>query len=413
VLTLNVCSIFGTCIKQGVVLELENRRVILMTPGPTEVSFRVLKAMLQPAFEPHDERFLKAFDGTLEMLAKIHQTEDYIILLPGTGRTGMEASAASLFMPGDKVLSVVSGFFGELWVKMMERIGIKIVRINFPWGKSLDIDVVKKAIKKNKGIKALTIPHCETSTGVVHPIRELGEIASNEDVLFLVDAVSTIGGIEMRMDNWHVDVCVSASQKCLGALLGLSIVALSKKSLETMEKREAPPTSFVYDLLRWKQKGWFQHQKPSPRSFPIYSNPNLVFTLNAACKIILKEGLKKRYERHRIARDAMIEGLDSIGLKLFPSRDVASNTVTVVKTKDGMSEKIKETMLRKHNILIQSSIIPDLIGKILRIGHLGLTASERYILPTISSLEQTLNALNLNVKIGTGVKAARDIFDQN
>jgi len=105
-----------------------------MTPGPTEVSFKVLKAMLQPSFEPRDERFLKVYDETLEMLSKIHQTKDYVILLPGTGRTGMEASATSLFVPGDKVLSIVSGFFGELWVKMMERIGIKIIRINFPWG---------------------------------------------------------------------------------------------------------------------------------------------------------------------------------------------------------------------------------------------------------------------------------------
>ena len=108
-----------------------------------------------------------------------------------------------------------------------------------------------------------------------------------------MDAISTIGGVEIRMDDWNVDVCISASQKCLGSLLGLSIIALSKKSFETMEKRKAPPTSFVYDLLHWKQKGWFQHPKPTPRSFPIYSNPNLVFALNAACKITLKEGLKK------------------------------------------------------------------------------------------------------------------------
>jgi len=392
-------------------LRMENRRIILMTPGPTEVSFDVLGAMIKPNLEMHDHRVLKAYDETTMMLSKVYQTKDHIIILPGSGRTGMEASVASLLEHGDKVLSVVSGFFGELWVKIFDRLGIESIQVKFPWGKPVDIKAVKDALRRNKEIKALAAIHCETSTGAVAQVEELGEIAKKYGILYLVDAISSLGGMEMRMDDWNIDVCLAASQKCLGAILGLAIIALSEKSFEVMEKRKKPPPSFVYDLLRWKEKGWFKKNKPVPRAYPIYPNPNLIFALHEACESVLEEGLEKRYERHRIARDATVAGLNAIGLDLFPDKDIASNTVSVVHTKNGTGEKIKKIMYEKYGILIQGSIIPELKGKVIRIGHQNLTASAEYVLPTISAIELTLKDLNYDIKLGNGVKAAKEVFD--
>lgn len=389
--------------------------VLLMTPGPTEVSIRVLKAMMRPAVHHYDPNFMEVFDETTRLLKKIFQTKNNVVMLCGTGRTGMEASILSLVEPGDKVLNIVSGVFSEWFKDICEIYGVKPVNLEFEWGKAINLDKVKEVLEK-EDIKIITVVHNETSTGAVNPIKELGELAKKYGTLYVVDAISSLGGIEVKVDDWNIDICVSSSQKCLGGLYGISVLSISDLAWEAMENRKVKPRSYAYDLLKWKLR-WIPKEEGGllvmgRRSYPLPPPTHLVYGLNEACKMILEEGLNQRFRRHEIIARATREGVKSMGLEIFPDEKIASSTVTVINVPKGISDSdIVDMMLKDYKIMIAGGL-RKLKGKVIRIGHMANTADQNHIIPTLAALEDVLYKLKVISEKGNAVETALNMIEK-
>lgn len=389
--------------------------ILLMTPGPTEVPIRVLKAMMRPAIHHYDPNFMEVFDETTQLLKEIFQTKNNVVMLCGTGRTGMEASVLSLVDPGDKVLNIVSGVFSGWFKSICEIYGAQLVDLEFEWGKPIDLDKVREVLEK-EDIKILTAVHNETSTGAVNPIKELGELAKEYGILFVVDAISSLGGIEIKVDEWNIDVCISSSQKCLGGLYGLSILSISDAAWEAMENRKVKPRSYAYDLLKWKMR-WIPKEEGGllvlgRRSYPLPPPTHLVYALNEACKIILEEGLNERFKRHQTIAYATREGIKSMGLEIFPDEKIASDTVTVVNVPKGLSDSdIVNKMLKEHKIMIAGGL-RKLKGKVIRIGHMANTADQNHIIPTLAALEDVLCKFGIISEKGVAIETALNIIEK-
>ena len=389
--------------------------ILLMTPGPTEVPIRVLKAMMRPAIHHYDQNFMKVFDETTQLLKKIFQTKNNVVMLCGTGRTGMEASILSLVEPGDKVLNIVSGVFSGWFKSICEIYGAQSINLEFEWGKPIDLDKVREVLEK-EDVKILTAVHNETSTGAVNPIKELGELAKEYGALFVVDAISSLGGIEIKVDDWNIDICVSSSQKCLGGLYGISVLSISDAAWEAMENRKVKPRSYAYDLLKWKLR-WIPKEEGGllvlgRRSYPLPPPTHLVYALNEACKIILEEGLNERFKRHQVIAHATREGVKSIGLEIFPDEEIASSTVTVVNVPEGLSDSdIVNRMLKEHKIMIAGGL-RKLKGKVIRIGHMANTADQNHIIPTLAALEDVLYKFGVISGKGVAIETALNIIEK-
>jgi len=377
-----------------------------MTPGPTEVSERVIRALVRPAMLHYDPRAFGIIDETCSSLREIFQSKGDIVLLPGSGRTGMEAVVTSTIEPGDKVLMIVSGVFSEWFKPIVERIGGIPVEVRFGYGLPIDVNVVRQKFQEDN-FKAITLVHNETSTGATNPAEKIGEIVRNSDALFILDTISSLGGIPVNVNEWNVDLCFSAPQKCLGALLGLSIISVSKRAWDMMEQRKRICTSYTLDLLRWKQI-WFRAKAPRP--YPVLVPPHLVFALNEAVKEVLEEGLDQRFERHRVAAKAMREGLKALGLNLFADESVASNSITAFNIPAGLGESdILNTMRERYHV-VPAGGMGSLKGKTIRFGHMANTARESCVIQALSALEMTLIDLKQPVKYGVGVDAAKQVY---
>ena len=228
-------------------------RAVLMIPGPTELPFPVIQAMNQPAAIQYDRSFDEdVLEPTTLALREVFQTTHEVIIMPGSGRTALEAGALSVIEPGDRVLVVGAGQFGVLMREIMNRVGADSTEFPVEWGARLDLDRLAREAERLRP-KAITLVHNETSTGTTYPAAEVGRIARSVNALYLLDTVSSIAGIDVRTDEWGVDLNMTGSQKCLAAPLGMSLVSVSPRAFEAMERRKRPASSLVYDLLRWKE----------------------------------------------------------------------------------------------------------------------------------------------------------------
>lgn len=388
---------------------MENGRII-DDPGPSQISNRVVQAMVRPAIAHYDSEFFKIFDECCECLKKIFQTKNSdIIILPGTGRVSLESAIASVIEPGDEVLNIVDGLFSEWISEIVNTYRGKSINLEFEWGKPITLEKIKEKLEEDDKIKMVTVVHSESSTGVLHPIKEIGKIVHKYDKLYFVDAISSLGAIDIKTDEWNIDLCCAASQKCLSAPIGLAIISVSKKAWDYMRKRKEPPYTFSFNLIKWKQNFI---GKPIPRSYPEYPSTHLIYALHEAINIILEEGLENVFKRHKIIGEAVRAGIKAMGLKMFPEEDIATNTLTVICTPNNINvENIIKIMKEKHHVFIAGAPpSPRLKGKIFRIGHMGLTASPNYVIPTLSALEDTLKELGLNFNFGIGLETARKVL---
>jgi aspartate aminotransferase-like enzyme len=390
-------------------------RPVLMIPGPTELPFPVIQAMNQPSSIQYDRSFDEGvLEPTTLALREVFQTRNEVILMPGSGRTALEAGAVSVIEPGDRVLVVGAGQFGILMREIMNRVGADFTEFPVEWGARLDLERLAHEAQRLRP-KAITLVHNETSTGTTYPAAEVGAIARQVGALFLLDTVSSIAGIDVRTDEWGVDLNMTGSQKCLAAPLGMSVVSVSPRAWEAMEARKRPAHSLVYDLLRWKEH-WIPVSRGgkvpdgTPRRQPVSIPTHLTAAMNAAVKLILEEGLPQRFHRHAVAAGALRAGLNAMGLSMFPDATILSNTVSCVKTPKGIEPAaVVAEMRRRHGILIGTGLDKNRTTT-LRIGTMGMTASPHYVLPTLGALELALRDLGYKAEPGAGVAAAQAAF---
>ena len=391
-------------------------REILMIPGPTEIPFPVIQAMNQPPVIQYDQTFdVDVLEPINLALKKVFQTErGEVITMPGSGKTALESSALSMVEPGDRVLVIVTGSFGLLMGAVMGRIGAEVTEFSAEWGQPIDLAKLEKEIDRVKP-KIVTMVHNETSTGTTYPAAEVGRIVKGHGALFLLDTVSSLAGIDVRTDGWGVDLNMTGSQKCLAAPLGMAIVGVTPPAWEAMERRKHKASSWVYDLLRWRD-AWIPVSRGGRvpdggrRMQPISMPTQMTHALGVAVRLVLEEGLEARFRRHAVAGQAFRAGVEAMRLEMFPDKSVLSDTVSCIKTPPGIEPAaIVKRMRETYGILIGTGL-DKMRTTTLRVGHMGITASPLYILPTLSALEMTLRELGYRSEAGAGVAAAQAIF---
>jgi alanine-glyoxylate transaminase/serine-glyoxylate transaminase/serine-pyruvate transaminase len=389
-----------------------------MIPGPTEVPWRVIRAMAQPAMiqyePPFDEEILEP--ACLD-LRQVFQTTGEVIALPGSGRTGLEAAALSLVEPGDRVVVVVAGVFGALMQEIMERAGATVTPFTVEWGRPLDLEALERTVGQVRP-RILSLVHNETSTGLTYPAAAVGEVARRHGALYLLDTVSSLAGLDVQTDSWGVDINMTGSQKCLAMPLGLAVVSVSPRAFEAMERRSRRSSSYAYDLMRWKRQ-WVPASRGGGvpeggrRHQPISMPTHLIQALRETTKMILEEGMPHRIRRHRIAGKAFRAGLAALKLDLFGDPALASDTVSCFRMPPGIGAAAAVRRMRDaYGILVSTGIGADPLRQgALRVGTMGLTASPLYVLPTLSALGMALRDLGYKADTGEGLAAAQGVFD--
>ena len=333
----------------------------LRIPGPTPCPDEVLQAMSRQMINHRGPQFAQILADVTTKLKQLFQTKGDVFLLTGSGTGGLEAAIVNTLSPGDTVLSVSIGVFGERFATIAEKFGAEVIPLRFEWGKAADADAVRQALKAEPKIKAVLVTHNETSTGVTNDLASISSVVKEADKLLLVDAISSLGSINLPVDDWHCDVTVTGSQKGWMVPPGLTMVSVSQEAWQAQAKARMP--RFYWDFAKAKS---YLESGQTPWT-PVIS---VIFALSVALDMILKEGLTNIFTRHARVAQAAQEGIKSLGLSLFAEESHASNTVTAVAA-NGLDTKKMLKILREEYQVILAGGQQKLDGKIFRIGHLG------------------------------------------
>jgi len=390
-----------------------NKRRILMIPGPNEPYPEILETLPRLVYPHYSNEWEEIYIDTCNKLKKIFQTNNDVLIFPGSGASAIGWLVSNIVEKGDKIINIKNGFFGELLERKIKICGGEVINVETEFGKSIKPEELEGKVLKNKDAKAIFVVQNETSSGVLNPIKEISKIAEENDMPFIVDAISGFGGIELKMDQWHIDACIGYASKCLGSIAMLSPIAFNERILE-ISKRNTRVQPIIPKLQAWKVPTWYDDAIGGISATTPVAMPTLnILALRKATELALKEGLENRFRRHCIAAKAVREGIKSMGLQILPKDEDASPTLTAVEVPDGMETKIRNFMIDKFNIMIGGSLGTYGKGKLLRIGHMGLTASPEFVIPTIYALEQVLLELGFDIDEGAGVTSALEIFKKN
>jgi aspartate aminotransferase-like enzyme len=334
----------------------------LRIPGPTPCPKEVLQAMSRQMINHRGPQFTQLLNDVTAKLKELFQTKADVFLLTGSGTGGLEAAIVNTLSPGDKVLSVSIGVFGERFASIAQQFGAEVVPLKFEWGKAADADAVSQALKNEPKIKAVLVTHNETSTGVTNDLEAISSVVKQSDKLLLVDAISSMGSINLPVDDWHSDVVVTASQKGWMVPPALAMVSVSQEAWQAHAKAKMP--RFYWDFTKAKN---YLEKGETPWTPAV----SVVFGFAVALDMMLKEGLSNIFARHARVAQVARDGVKSLGLSLFADERYASNTVTAVAASKGLDTKKMNRILREEHQVILSGGQQKLDGKIFRIGHLG------------------------------------------
>jgi aspartate aminotransferase-like enzyme len=379
---------------------MEEKQYLLL-PGPTPVPPQVLRGLAKPMINHRGPEFKELFIELTEGLKDVFHTENDVIIFPSAGTGGMEAAVTNFISPGEKVLVVSIGNFGDRFAEICRRFGAAVEKIDFPWGTAADPEILAERIKKDtkQEIKAVFVTHNETSTGVTNDLLKLKKALGEHPALFIVDSVSGLGAMELETDGWNLDVVVAGSQKSFMIPPGLSFVSVSERAWKAAEK--CANARYYWDIIKareFAQKG----QTPYTPALPQLNG------LAESLKMIREDGLPKIIARHRRLRDMVRAGVRALGMELLAADEVASNAVTAVKAPTGIGADSIRSVLRDRFHVIVAGGQNQLKNKIFRIGHLGYI-QELDILAVLAALEMSLAVNNCEVNLGRGVRAAQEI----
>lgn len=377
---------------------------LLMIPGPVPVLPRILKAMSKPMIYHRGDEFGLLYEEILEILKNIFQTRNDLFVLSGSGTCAMEAAIGNLIDKETRIVCIANGKFGERFVDIANRYKENITTVNFAWGSPVELETVKEALECNPEV--VTMVHNETSTGILNPAKEVGKLARKHDAVFVLDCVTSIGGDEVPVDEFGVDIAIVGSQKCLGAPPGLSAIAISEKAWDSM--RENPRRPYYMDFVAYK-KSFGKKQTPYTPSLPLF------FALREALEVIREEGMVRRIGRHRMLAKAVRAAVTGLGLSLFPTLNEVSdysNTVTAITIPlaSGITDEQIRGGMRKRGVMVAGGQ-EKLKGKIFRIASMG-NITEKEVLRTIQTLEEVLMENEFTVEEGKGLEDAKGILSK-
>jgi alanine-glyoxylate transaminase / serine-glyoxylate transaminase / serine-pyruvate transaminase len=376
---------------------------LLLGPGPSNVEERVLRAMSTQLVGYFDPCLLEVAAEIRRLLNLAFGTRNHVTLpISGTGSAGMEAALINIIEPGDKVLVGANGYFGDRMVEIVERCGGRPIVLQVEWGKPILPEQVRAALKKEPGVKVLAVVHAETSTGVLQPLEGLREIADQHDALFLVDAVTSLAGHPVGVDQHGIDVCYSGTQKALSAPPGLAPLTLSERAMERIRRRKQKVQSFYLDVALfekyWGTNGFYHHTPPI----------TFYYALLEALKIVEEEGLEARFERHRLNHQALVAGLEGMGLQMQVELPYRLWTLNTVKIPNGIDDaKVRGRLLQECGIEIGGGL-GTLKGKVWRIGFMGVNSRGNNVLLLLAALERILRSEGF--PCNSGIAAANEVY---
>jgi alanine-glyoxylate transaminase/serine-glyoxylate transaminase/serine-pyruvate transaminase len=356
---------------------------ILLGPGPSDVPPRVLAAMASPTIGHLDPEYLRLMDETRHMLKQVFRTSNEMTFAAsGTGSAGMEAAVVNLIEPGDEMIVCVNGVFGTRMRDVAQRAGATVHSIEAEWGQTIEATAVADTLKKHPKTKVLGIVHAETSTGVHQPLEEISKLVHDAGALLLVDAVTSLGGVDVRIDDWHIDACYSGTQKCLSCPPGLAPMTFSAAAIAAMDKRKGKVQSWYLDVSMLRQ--YWGEQRVYHHTAPI----NMNYALHESLRIVLEEGLEKRIARHLLNHRALRAGVEAIGMKYVPRHSLT--TLNAIGVPAGVDDaKVRRRLLNEFGIEIGAGLGP-MKGKAWRVGLMGASSSERNVTLFLAALETIL-----------------------
>ena len=370
----------------------------LRIPGPTFVPQTVLNASARPMINHRGPEFAALMAGMTRALQDFLRTEGDVLLLTASGSGAMEAAVANTLSAGDKAVVFVNGAFGERFVSILKSYRVEARRVDVPWGRALEPDLVRDELAREKGregAKAVFVTHNETSTGVLNPLKEIAAVVREAGKLLVVDSVSGAGACELEVDEWGIDVCVTASQKAWGAPPGLSIVTMSERAWKAYDRSDLPKAYF--DLQAHKA----QLEKGSTPATPAVS---VFIAFQEALRLMAEEGLEAIVKRHRDLAYATRQGIRAVNLQLFADEAYASPTTTAFRMPSRVDSRNLVRVMRDEHDTILANGQGRLEGQIARVGHMGFVTIGD-MTAFMSALEQTLRGYNQPVELGSAVTA--------
>jgi|TARA_B100000315_G_scaffold246237_1_gene273300 aspartate aminotransferase-like enzyme len=334
----------------------------LRIPGPTPCPDEILNAMSRQMINHRGPEFAQILVDVTAKLKQLFQTKNDVFLLTASGTGGLEAAIVNTLSPGDKVLSVSIGVFGDRFATIAQQFGAEVTALRFEWGKAADANAVMKALQADPEIKAVLVTHNETSTGVTNDLARISQVVKEFDKLLLVDAISSLGSIELPVDDWQCDVTVTGSQKGWMVPPGLAMVAISDKAWQANAKAKMP--RFYWDFAKARN---YLEKAQTPWTPAV----SIVFALSISLGMMLDEGLTNIIARHARIAKMTREGMKALGLSIFANEHYASNTVTSIAASTGLDTKKLLKILREEHQIVLGGGQGSLSGKIFRIGHLG------------------------------------------
>jgi pyridoxamine--pyruvate transaminase len=376
-----------------------------LSAGPVTVSSRVLAALGSPIVYHYDPVFLERFRATERKLAKLFLTENDVLLMQGEAVLGLEAAARSLVQPGTKVLNLVQGIFGKGMGYWLKDFGAELHELEVPYNDAVDPADVERYLDEHAGIELVTVVHSETPSGTLADVSAIGPIAHARGALTLVDCVSSIGGIPLKTDEWNLDVCVAGPQKCLGGPPGMSLMTVSEPAWQRIRANPTAPRASFLSMLDWKEQ-WIDGEK-----FPFTPSVVDMHGVEACCDELLEEGLAASIGRHSLAAQACRAGVRAMGLELWPrSEEVTADCVTAIAVPDGLTDvQVRGHCRERYGVMISGG---QGAGNLVRIGHMGPTASSMYPVAGLAATGRTFADLGVSVKVGDGLEAALEVLSQ-
>ena len=371
-----------------------------MLPGPTNVPERVTRAMFTHIINHRSPDFVELYTEVIEKTQQVFQTKNDVVALSASGTGAVEASVVNLIKKGDKVIIPVNGEFSSRLSQMIEWQGANVIKLETTPGTNATLEQVKEAFDNNKDVKAFYVVHNETSTGTqVKYLDKISELTSRNDSYYVVDSVSLLGGVELPVDKWNIDVCMTGSQKALAAPPGISPISVSPRAKKYMI--ENPPPTMYFNLARYFKYYEESKQTPFTPALP------LLYAFREALRMILEEGMDARIKRHKICSDALYSGLSAIGLTPFAKEEDRSITIIALNYLDGLEDNtFRNTLAKKFRVLVAGGF-GNLKGKVFRVGCMG-EVHRYHVMRTISAIASTLDMMGYKTNTVDALKTAEE-----
>jgi aspartate aminotransferase-like enzyme len=371
-----------------------------MLPGPTNVPNRVMRAMLAPIINHRSDDFVELYTDVVEKTQQVFQTKNDIVALSASGTGAVEASVVNIVKKGDKIIIPVNGEFSNRLAELIEAQGAHVVKLQTPPGENATFDQIKEAFDNNKDVKAFYVVHNETSTGtMVNYLDRISDLTSRNDAMYIVDSVSLLGGVNLPVDKWNIDVCMTGAQKAIAAPPGISPISVSPKAKKYMIANQ--PTTMYFNLARYFK--YYEESKHTPFTPAL----PLLYAYREALTIMLEEGLENVFKRHKVCSDALYSSLSAIGLTPFAKKEDRSISIIALNYLDGLEDKtFRDTLAEKFKVLVAGGF-GNLKGKVFRVGCMG-EVNKYHVMRTVSAISSTLAMMGYDTDAQAGLKTAEE-----